>query len=142
MVSTPAWHASRSGFDPRTRGQYLETFVRLTYGSGSGYVVGCQLANGLDLDMDTPSVLARIWILSKKRSYWNFLGSYLQKRGVILPRRKLRECISNARIICPNSRNHLVNRRFRTLKFNRRDRTFINTIKEHTYSLRHVLMQL
>ena len=30
------------------------------------------------------SVLARIWIFFKKRSYWNLLGSYLQKRGVIL----------------------------------------------------------
>ena len=101
MVSTPAWHASRSGFDPRTRGQYLETFVRLTYGSGSGYVVGCQLADGLGRDVDTPSVLARIWIFLKKELL-EFLGSYLQKRGVILPRRKLAECISNARILCPN----------------------------------------
>ena len=48
------------------------------------------------------SVLARIWIFFKKRSYLNFLGSYLQKRAVILPRQKIGECISNARIICLN----------------------------------------
>ena len=55
-----------------------------------------------DISYDPEQCLSQDLDFFKKRSYWNFLGSYLQKRGVILPRRKFCECISNARIICPN----------------------------------------
>ena len=43
------------------------------------------------------SVLARILIFFQKRSYLIFLGSYLQKRGVIHSQRKLRD---KARKLC------------------------------------------
>ena len=47
-------------------------------------------SNGLSVCMLTCNVLVRIWIFVQNRSYWNFLGSYLQKRGVIHQGRKLR----------------------------------------------------